>query len=162
MFDLLNGSSISYNNRNYTLVEDIKEDQEDKQEKQENIQENLEDIHDPQDDIQDYEEFSSRNTTEEAVETTGDNSTVVLAVKSTETSMVQERVRAENLGSSIIIGCSAVGVVSMVVLILLVLYCSHRNNDPDLRARELRGEKLQIYSSTTHNFQVKFMLIFVF
>ena len=134
MFDLLNGSSISYNNRNYTLVEDIKDDQED-------IQENQEDIQESQEDIQDYQEESSSNTTEEAVQTAG---------KSTESSVVQEMVRSENLSSSIIIGCSALAVVSMVALILLVLYCSHRDNDPDLRARQLRGEMY-----VTHNFQVK-------
>ena len=147
--------------RNYTLVDDIVDHQEDIMDHQEDIQEDHEDILENQEDIhEDYQEEGTRNTTE------ADNSTVVLTVEDTEASMVQEMVQAENFHSSIIIGCSALGVVILVVLILVVLYYTqsythHSYNEPDLRARELREEILQTYPTITHNFQVKLMLMFL-
>ena len=161
---MLNGSSISYGNRNYTLVEDIQEHQVDHHDHQDDFQEEQVDHHDHQDDIQedqvdhhdhqddiqeeqvdiqdDHQEEDSRTTTEEAVE-------------KTEASLVQEKMRSDNLNSSIIIGCSAVVVVSLVALILVILYHAHSKDDPDLGVRRLTGEMLQ------PNFQVKLLLKFL-
>ena len=170
MFDLLNGSSISYGNKNYTLVEDIMDHQEDIQEDQMDIEENQKNIEEDQKDIQedqeetqeDYQEEGAKNTTEEAVQMTDDNSTVV---PRTEASVVEEMVGSENLDSSIIIGCSAVGVVCLVVLILVVLYCTHSDHsdhDPDLRARQLKGEIFQTDPTIAHIFQVKADIVICF
>ena len=164
MFDFLNGSSITYKNKNYTLVEDIRDHQEDIQDDQKNIEEDQKDIKEDQEDIQeDQEEIQeevAKNTTDQAVELTDDNSTVVLTAQKTEASMVEEMVGAENLDSSIIIGCSAVGVVCLVALILVVLYCAHSNTDPDLRARQLKGEMLQTDETIAHIFQVLYADVF--
>ena len=161
MFDLLNSSSVSYRNRSYTLVEDtlhrevnIEEDQEDHKEDQVNIEE----------DEVDYKEGHEEKsvTIEEVDETSDENSTLVLSAEKT---AVEEMVSPDNLDSSIIIGCSAVGVVSLVILILLVIYCTHSSSkprDPDLKVRQRNREMLQSYPTVTGNFQVNTLLILLF